>query len=128
LLSYRVKEGKWNPIRWLANGDPASGRRQIMNDLRPLYDRELLWLGAKRNVVLDLWEVQRYGSDSYGDTDYVSIYGMRPADWHAKGVRLLGRTAVECTRDRLGDAIGKDVAAIVATRPSSAPAVVVDPF
>ena len=99
-----------------------------MNDLRPLYDRELLLLGAKRNVVLDLWEVQRYGSDSYGDTDYVSIYGMRPADWHAKGVRLLGRTAVECTRDRLGDAIGKDVAAIVATRPSSAPAVVVDPF
>jgi hypothetical protein len=99
-----------------------------MNDLRPLYDRELLLLGAKRNVVLDLWEVQRYGSDSYGDTDYVSIYGMRPADWHAKGVRLLGRTAVECTRDRLGDAIGKDVAAIVATRPPSAPAVVVDPF
>ena len=99
-----------------------------MNHLRPLYDRELLLLGAKRNVVLDLWEVQRYGSDSYGDTDYVSIYGMRPADWHAKGVRLLGRTAVECTRDRLGDAIGKDVAAIVATRPPSAPAVVVDPF
>ena len=84
--------------------------------------------GVKRNVVLDLWEVQRYGSDSYGDTDYVSIYGMRPADWHAKGVRLLGRTAVECTRDRLGDAIGKDVAGFVATRPPSAPAVVVDPF
>jgi hypothetical protein len=99
-----------------------------MNDLRPLYDRELLLLGAKRNVVLDLWEVQRYGSDSYGDTDYVSIYGMRPADWHAKGVRLLGRTAVECTRDRLGDAVGKDVAAIGATRPPSAPALVVDPF
>ena len=99
-----------------------------MNDLRPQYDRELLLLGAKRNVVLDLWEVQRYGSDSYGDTDYVSIYGMRPADWHAKGVRLLGRTAVECTRDRLGDAIGKDVAGIVATRPPSIPAVVVDPF
>src|ERR1700724_1420167 len=91
--------------RCLANGHPASGRRQIMNDLRPLYDRELLLLGAKRNVVLDLWEVQRYGSDSYGDTDYVSIYGMRPANWHAKGVRFLGRTAVECTRDRLGDAV-----------------------
>jgi hypothetical protein len=99
-----------------------------MNDQRPLYDRELLLLGAKRNAVLELWEVQRYGSDSYGDRDYVSIYGLRPADWHAKGVRLLGRTAVECTRDRLGDAIGKDVAAIVAMRPPSAPALVVDPF
>jgi hypothetical protein len=99
-----------------------------MSDQRPLYDRKRLLLGAKRNAVLDLWEVQRYGSDSYGDTDYVSIYGMRPSDWHAKGVRLLGRTAVECTRDRLGDAIGKDVADFVATRPPSTPAVVVDPF
>ena len=70
-----------------------------MNDQRPMYDRELLLGGAKRNAVLDLWEVQRYGSDSYGDTDYVSIYGTRPADWHGKGVRVLGRTAVECTRN-----------------------------
>src|ERR1700748_2271489 len=83
-----------------------------MSDEFPVYDRELLLLGAKRNAVLDLWEVQRYASDSYGDTDYVSIYGMRPADWYAKGARLLGRTAVECTRDRLGDAIGKEVAAV----------------
>ena len=29
----------------------------------------------------ELWEVQRYGTDSYGDPDYVPIYGMRPADW-----------------------------------------------
>jgi hypothetical protein len=50
-----------------------------MSDELPVYDRELLLLGAKRNAVLDLWEVQRYGSDSYGDTDYVSVYGMRPA-------------------------------------------------
>src|SRR3984893_519107 len=62
--------------RCLANGHPTSGRRQIMNDQRPLYDRELRLLGAKRNAVLELWEVQRYGSDSDGDTDYVSIYGM----------------------------------------------------
>jgi len=99
-----------------------------MNDQRPLYDRELLLLGAKRNAVLELWEVQRYGKDSYGDTEYVSIYGMRPADWYAKGARLLGRTAVECTRDGLGDAIGKDVAAIAATRRPTARALVVDPF
>src|SRR5215471_2329422 len=73
-----------------------------MKDQAPLYDRQLLLLGAKRNAVLDLWEVRRYGSDSYGDEDYVSIYGMRPADWHGRGARLLGRTAVECTRDRFG--------------------------
>jgi hypothetical protein len=99
-----------------------------MNDQRPLYDRELLLFGEKRNAILDLWEVHRYGSDSYGDTDYVSIYGMRPADWHAKGLRMLGRTAVECTRDGLGDAIGKDVAAIAAGCPPTARVLVIDPF
>ena len=92
------------------------------------HDRELLLGVAKRNKVLELWEVQRYGSDSYGDRDYVSIYGMAPAEWHAKGVRVLGRTAVECTRDRLADAIGKDVAAVAANAPPTAHTVVLDPF
>ena len=99
-----------------------------MNDQRPRYDRELLLGGAKRDAILDLWEVQRYGSDSYGDPDYVSIYGMRPADWHAKGARVLGRTAVECTRDGLGAAIGEDLAAIAAMRPPAARTLVVDLF
>jgi hypothetical protein len=87
-----------------------------------------LLFGAKRNAVLELSEVQRYGTDSYGDADYVSIYGMRPRDWHAKGVRVLGRTAVECTRDGLGDAIGKDLAVIAATCPNTSGMLVVDPF
>jgi len=93
-----------------------------------MYDRQLLLGDAKRNAVLELWEVHRYGTDSYGDADYVSIYGMRPADWHAKGIRVLGRTAVECTRDELADAIGKDVAALVATLPLTGGALLIDPF
>jgi hypothetical protein len=84
--------------------------------------------GAKRNSVLELWEVQRYGVDSYDDPDYVSVYGMRPAEGHEKGIRLLGRTAVECTRDSLGDAIGKDVAAVAEMAPQLAPTLVVDLF
>ena len=52
----------------------------VMNDQRPIYDRGLLLGGAKRNAVLEMWEVERYGADSYGDVDYVSVYGMRPAD------------------------------------------------
>ena len=67
----------------------------------PSYDRRLLLAGPKRSTVLALWEVQRYGRDSYGDPEYVSIYGMRPSEWYAKGARVLGRTAVECTRDPL---------------------------
>jgi hypothetical protein len=99
-----------------------------MGEQSPIYDRQLLLGGAKRNAVLELWEVQRYGIDSYGDADYVSVYGMRPSEWQAKGIRLLGRTAVECTRDRLGDAIGQDVAAVAAMAPPTAGALVVDPF
>ena len=94
----------------------------------PRYDRKLLLTGAKRNAVLDLSEVQRYGRDSFGDPDYVSIYGLPPAKWYAKGIRLLGRTAVECTRDELADAIGEDIAKIAKTAPPTTGVVVIDPF
>ena len=84
--------------------------------------------GAKREATLDLWEVQRYGAESYGDTDHVSVYGMRPAEWYARGIRLLGRTAVECTRDVLADAIAMDVAALAGSAPSASGTLVIDPF
>jgi hypothetical protein len=61
---------------------------------RQAYDRWFL-LGEKRNVPLALWEVEQYGRDSFGDPDYVSIYGLAPCEWYARGVRILGRTAVE---------------------------------
>jgi hypothetical protein len=53
---------------------------------------------------------------------------MRPADWYAAGVRLLGRTAVECTRDELADAIASDIAAVEDTAPDASPVLVVDLF
>ncbi|HEV8648352.1 MAG TPA: hypothetical protein VG276_02870 [Actinomycetes bacterium] len=34
-------------------------------------DRQLLPSELKRNDVLTLWEVQRYGSDSFGDPEYM---------------------------------------------------------
>jgi hypothetical protein len=92
------------------------------------YDRQLLLDGAKRNTVLDLTEVQRYGIESWGDPDYVCIYGLRPADWYGKGIRILGRTAVECTRDELADNIGRDIAAIAKLAPLLAGALVIDLF
>jgi hypothetical protein len=49
------------------------------------YDRELLLLGARRNAVLELAEVQGYGRDSYGNADYLCIYGLRPAERYAPG-------------------------------------------
>ena len=59
---------------------------------RRAYDRWFL-LGEKRNEQLSLPEVRQYGLDSFGDPDYVSIYGLKPGEWYARGVRILGRTA-----------------------------------
>ena len=91
------------------------------------FDRDLLLLGRKRNAVLSLDEIHQYGIDSYQDQDYVSIYGLRPAQAYAMGIRMLGRTAVECTRDVLAAAIATDVADAAAN--CAAPSrLVVDPF
>ena len=91
----------------------------------PGYDRALLLHGAKCNKVLTLAEVEQYGLDSFADADYVRIYGMPPKEWYPRGIRLLGRTAVECTRDALADLIGRDVAR---RRPLVTHYVVIDPF
>lgn len=92
------------------------------------YDRSLLLHGSKRDEVLSLWEVQRYGTDSFGDQDYIKVYGLTPPQWYARGVRMLGRTAVECTRDELADRIGRDIALVAAGRPSRHQCTVIDPF
>ncbi|WFU74077.1 hypothetical protein [Bradyrhizobium sp. CB2312] len=94
----------------------------------PLHDRTLLLHGSKRNELLTLEEVRRYGSDSFSDPDFIRLYGMAPAQWYARGVRLLGRTAVECTRDAVADRIGQDVAAVAASLPVGGRWIVVDPF
>jgi len=93
----------------------------------PVYNRALLLHDRKRNEVLSLAEIEQYGLDSFGNADYLSIYGMPPREWHRCGIRLLGRTAVECTRDALGDRIGRDVASVAACMPSNQ-FVVIDPF
>ena len=88
------------------------------NSLASVYDRALLLHGSKRNQVLTLAEIERYGLDSFANRDYLSIYGMPPREWYRHGIRLLGRTAVECTRDALGERIGRDVAAVATLMPS----------
>jgi hypothetical protein len=69
-----------------------------------------------------------FGSDSFGDPGAVSLYGMTPAQWHARGVRILARTTLEAVRDPLGNRIGEDVARIAATAPPGSAFGVVDPF
>src|SRR5262249_1321219 len=93
----------------------------------PVDNRAWLFHGSKRNQVVRLGEIEQYGIDSFADDSYISIYGMPPKKWYRLGIRLLGRTAVECTRDALGDRIGLDVASVVGRMPSNQ-VVVIDPF
>jgi hypothetical protein len=94
----------------------------------PRHDRSYLLSESKRNEVLALWEVERYGRDSFGDPNYVSVYGLRPEEWYGQGIRLLARTVVECTRDPLADLMGRDVAAAAREASKVSSSVVVDPF
>jgi hypothetical protein len=103
---------------------PQNHRSDTLPDL---YDRALMLHGSKRNEVLTLAEIKRYGLDSFADADYISIYGMKPEEWYRHGIRVLGRTAVECTRDALGDRVGLDVASVAKRMPSNQ-FVVIDPF
>ena len=96
--------------------------------LKPVYDRALLLHGPKRDEVLTLEEVRQYGIDSFSDSDYVQIYGMAPTVWYRRGIRLLGRTAVECTRDALANRIGRNIAGIAAKLPKAMHFTVIDPF
>jgi len=93
----------------------------------PVHDRALLLHGSKRNEVLSLAEIEQYGLDSFADPDYLRIYGMKPREWYSRGIRVLGRTAVECTRDALADRIGRDVASLARCLPTDQ-FVVIDPF
>ena len=43
------------------------------------YERALL-LAPKRNELLELWQVERYGRDSFSDVDHVPAYGLRPQE------------------------------------------------
>ena len=94
----------------------------------PHYDRDFLLSPAKRNQIIGLWEVEKFGRDSFGDPNAVSLYGMTPAQWHARGVRILARTALEAVRDPLGNRIGQDVARVAATAPPGSAFGVIDPF
>jgi hypothetical protein len=37
---------------------------------------------------MELWEVEKYGRDCFGDPDHVHLYGMPPKEWYDRGVRI----------------------------------------
>ena len=92
------------------------------------YDRDFLLSPEKRNQLVELWEVEKYGRDCFNDPNHVHLYGMPPKKWYARGVRILARTCVEAVTDPLGNKIGSDIAEVVALSSGNRPVGIVDPF
>jgi hypothetical protein len=69
-------------------------------------------LGLRRHDALRLDEVLQVGRVLFGDPQAMSFYGLPPAAWYARGVRLLGRTCVEATPDVTAGPIARTVHAI----------------
>jgi hypothetical protein len=92
------------------------------------YDRDFLLSPEKRNQLIELWEVEKYGRDCFNDPDHVHLYGMPPKAWYERGVRILARTCLEAVKDPLGNKIGSDIAEVVAPAVGNRPIGVVDPF
>jgi hypothetical protein len=92
------------------------------------YDRDFLLSPEKRNELLQLSEVEKYGRDCFNDPEHVHLYGMAPKEWYERGARVLARTCLEAVKDPLGDKIGEDIAEVVARSSDKRPIGVVDPF
>lgn len=92
------------------------------------YDRDFLLSPEKRNQIVELWEVQKYGRDCFNDPNHVHLYGMTPEEWYGRGVRILARTCLEAVKDPLGNRIGSDIAEVVAGALGKRAIGVVDPF
>jgi len=99
-----------------------------MQATKPKYDRDFLLSPEKRNQVVELWEVEKYGRDCFNDPNHVHLYGMSPKEWYERGVRILARTCLEAVKDPLGNKIGSDIAAVVSRAPGNRAIGVVDPF
>jgi hypothetical protein len=75
--------------------------RTVDEDDPTVYNRDFVLFGPLREEVLELEQVRKYGAEMFGDPDAISLYGMAPREWHVRGIRMLGRTTVECTSDSL---------------------------
>jgi hypothetical protein len=84
-------------------------------------------LGPRRHAVLSLEEIIEAGRVLTGDPDGLAFYGLGPAEWYGRGIRLLGRTCVEATPDVTAGPIAQTVRELLDER-AREPVVVVDLF
>ncbi|MEU9352554.1 class I SAM-dependent methyltransferase [Streptomyces griseoloalbus] len=86
-------------------------------------------LGPLRNRFLTADQLCEAGRLMCGRPEHLSLYGIPAPEMDARGIRILGRTAVECTKDPHPVDIAGVIAGIEATAPGAdGEAMVVDLF
>ncbi|MFD1831303.1 hypothetical protein ACFSJS_16780 [Streptomyces desertarenae] len=86
-------------------------------------------LGPLRNRFLTTDQLCEAGRLLCGRPEGLSLYGIPAPEMEARGLRILGRTAVECTKDPHPEAVAAAIAEIEATAPGAGDgAMVVDLF
>ncbi|MES2294575.1 MAG: class I SAM-dependent methyltransferase [Pseudomonadota bacterium] len=76
--------------------------------------REKLLSFPTRDRELGFRDVRRAGWALGGDPNDLSMFGLTPLFWYFCGIRMIGRTAVEMTRDLHADFIARSVAETLA--------------
>ncbi|MCK6545189.1 hypothetical protein L6R52_04920 [Myxococcota bacterium] len=85
-------------------------------------------LGARRDRLLTWDEVREAGMVFYGSDQEPSLYGMRAPEWFAKGVRIVGRTAIEVSVDGQAAAMAAAAQRLLAPHEVGPALTVVDAF
>eukprot|EP00978_Attheya_sp_CCMP212_P036131 scaffold161832_cov35-Attheya_sp.AAC.1 len=87
-------------------------------------------LGPKSDESLSLKELTEASRILFGKEDRFQLYGLDPAELHAAGCNVVGRTAIECKIDAQCRPVAQAVAAVVADLNSITHqrVVVCDPF
>jgi hypothetical protein len=94
----------------MVDGEPVKRDRTRSDELRA-------WLlGPGRHEVLGLDRVVEAGRVLTGDPQGMAFYGLPPATWYPRGIRLLGRTCVEATPDRTAVPIARTARAMLGVR------------
>lgn len=76
---------------------------------------------------ISLLEVMWMGKRLHNRWNALMLYGLRPMQWYFKGIRILGRTAIEAHPDPAADKIG-EVAALALAQHGYSVVDLVDPF
>jgi 16S rRNA G966 N2-methylase RsmD len=86
----------------------SSAERSNSGNLKRSNSERNRWLYTYRDKELSLEEILQAGSALYGNPYAISLYGRSPVEYFPLGVRLLGRTVVECCIDQRAEFLAEE--------------------